>query len=54
MSKLNPNTIIGILQGKLGDLVFVRQKSGAVFVRRPPVRQAEFTAQELMTQSGFK
>ena len=54
MSKLDPNTIIGILQGKLGDLVFVRQPNGTITVRRPPVRKADFKPGELVTQNAFK
>ena len=44
MAMLDPNTVIGILQGKVGDLVFVRTKDGRVIVRHRPVRKAEFTA----------
>ena len=37
MAILDPNTLIGIIQGKIGDLVFVRTKDGKVIVRRRPV-----------------
>jgi hypothetical protein len=53
MSKLNPNTVIGIVQGKLGDLVFVRMKNGQVYVRHTPVREAPFTAGEEASKSDF-
>jgi hypothetical protein len=51
MAMLDPNTVIGILQGKIGDLVFVRTKDGKVIVRHRPVRKAQFTAGELAGQS---
>jgi hypothetical protein len=54
MAKLDPNTIIGILQGKLGNLVFSRLKNGQIVVRRRPVRSAECTAGERVTQDQFK
>jgi hypothetical protein len=54
MGKLDPNTIIGIVQGKLGDLVFVRMKNGKVYVRHTPVREAPFTAGEEASKSDFK
>ena len=51
MAMLDPNTVIGILQGKIGDLVFVRTKDGRVIVRHRPVRKARFTVGELAGQS---
>ena len=54
MANLNPNTVIGILHGKLGDLVFVRMKDGTINVRRPPSRKAPFTAPELASQERLK
>ena len=54
MGKLDPNSIIGILQGKLADLVFARMPNGTISVRHTPVRQAGFTPGELVTQSDFK
>ena len=53
MAKLDPNTLIGILRGKLGDLVFVLAKDGTVIVKRRPVRGADFTGPELGNQSRF-
>jgi hypothetical protein len=54
MAKLDPNTIIGILQGKLGNLVFSRMKNGQVNVRRKPVRHAAATSRELLNRSRFE
>jgi hypothetical protein len=51
MAMLDPNTVIGILQGKIGDLVFVRTKHGRVIVRQRPVRKSQFAAGELAGQS---
>jgi hypothetical protein len=51
MAMLDPNTVIGILQGKIGDLVFVRTKNGKVIVRHRPVRRTHSTAGELAGQS---
>jgi hypothetical protein len=53
MAKLDPNTIIGILRGKIADLVFVRNADGTVHTRHTPVREAAFTPGELITQSHF-
>jgi hypothetical protein len=50
MAMLDPNTVIGILQGKIGDLVFVRAKNGKVIVRHRPVRSGHSTAGELAGQ----
>ena len=54
MGMLEPNTIVGIFNGKVGNLVLARMPDGRVIVRRPPVRHAGFTGPELVTQSGFK
>jgi hypothetical protein len=54
MGKLDPNSLIGLLRGKLGDLVFVPTKDGAVIVKHRPVRNAEFTPAELETHSAFR
>ena len=54
MAKLDPNTVIGMLQGKLGNLVFSRLRSGVIAVRRKPVRQTPATPNELANQSRFE
>ena len=54
MGMLEPNTIVGILNGKVGNLVLVRMPDGRVVVRRRPVREAGFTGPELVVQSRFK
>ena len=54
MGMLEPNTIIGIFNGKVGNLVLARMPDGRVIVRRRPVRHAGFTGPELVTQSGFR
>jgi hypothetical protein len=46
MGMLDPNTLIGIIEGKVGNLVFVRTKDGRVIVRGRPVRQTESTLAE--------
>ena len=51
MATLDPNTLIGILQGKLGNLVFVRTKEGKIIVRHRPVRDSDRTPGELANQS---
>jgi len=51
MAILDPNTLIGIIQGKLGNLVFVRAKDGKVTVRRCPVGNPHWTAGERKGQS---
>jgi hypothetical protein len=53
MGKLTPNTVIGILRGKLGDLVFVPARDGTVIVKHRPVRKAEFSQAQMECQSGF-
>ena len=54
MAKLDPNQLLGILHGKLGGLVFVRNADGTVHVRHSPVREAGFTEGELSNQARFK
>jgi hypothetical protein len=54
MGKLTPNAVIGILRGKLGDLVFVPAADGTVIVKHRPVRKAEFTQSEKGNQSRFR
>lgn len=54
VAKLHPNNIIGILHGKVGDLIFVRRKNGSIHVRRLPVRKADFTAGEVASQNDFR
>jgi hypothetical protein len=39
MGKLDPNHLIGILQGKIGDLVFAEGRDGKVTVRHRPVQE---------------
>ena len=46
MAILNPNTVIGLLRGKLGELVFVRATDGTVIVKHRPSRRAPYTAAE--------
>jgi hypothetical protein len=53
MGKLDPNTLIGIINGRIGDLVFARTSDGTVIVRPRPQRQARFTLAELANQSQF-
>ena len=53
MALLDPNTLIGIINGKLGNLVFARTKDGRIIVRHRPVRTAEATGPELANQSRF-
>jgi hypothetical protein len=53
MATLDPNTVIGLVHGKIGDLVFVQTRDGKIIVRHRPVREAEFTARELGNQSLF-
>ena len=51
MALLDPNTLVGILHGKLGNLVVARMKDGRIVVRRPPVRKARCTEGERVGQS---
>ena len=53
MGKLDPNNLIGILQGKIGDLVFAEGRDGKVTVRHRPVRKAPYKTRELGNQSLF-
>ena len=41
MGKLDPNTLIGILRGKIGNLVFSESKQGKVTVRHRPIPEFE-------------
>ena len=50
MALLDPNTLVGILHGKLGNLVVARMKDGRIVVRRPPVRKARCTEGERVGQ----
>ena len=54
MAKLDPNNIIGVLHGKISDLVFARLKNGGIYVRRVPVREAAFTAREIANHELFR
>jgi len=38
MAQLDANTLIGILQGRLGDIVFAKTDCGRVMVRHRPLR----------------
>jgi len=53
MAKLDPNSLVGQLRGKVGDLVFVPATDGTVIVKHAPVRKADFTEGEARTQSDF-
>src|SRR5258708_5997938 len=53
MGMLDPNPLIGIINGKFGDLDFVRTHDRKIIVRHRPVREAEFTGPELANQSLF-
>ena len=53
MAFLDPNTVIGILEGKLGDLVFVRAQNGKIIVRQRPEPCSEFTERQLSNHSLF-
>jgi hypothetical protein len=53
MGKLDPNSVIGILRGKIGDLVFAETTAGKVIVRHKPKREAPFRIGELANQSLF-
>ena len=50
MGMLTPNSLVGLLHGRFGDLVFVRGKDGRIWVRHRPRRQAAVTAGELKGQ----
>ena len=56
MGMLDPNTLIGILNGKLGNLVFARYPNGKIVVRRRPTvvsaaSQAQSSNQALFRQA---
>jgi hypothetical protein len=53
MARLDPNGLIGILHGRIGDLVLVRQSGGRIIVRARPDRTAAFTPSEKGNQSAF-
>jgi len=38
MAHLDANTLIGILQGRLGDIVFAKTKCGRDMIRHRPLR----------------
>ena len=43
MGMLNPNTLVGILNGKIGDLVFVRTQDGRPPLQFPQAAVGEYT-----------
>src|ERR1041384_526498 len=53
MGMFDPNALVGIINGKIGNLVFARTKDGRVIVRQAPVRVAAFTGPELVNQTQF-
>jgi hypothetical protein len=53
MAFINPNPATGELSGVVGDLVFARQKSGKIIVRKRPVRKAAKRKGEAANQQGF-
>jgi hypothetical protein len=53
MGKVNPNNAVGIIEGRVGDLIFVKYADGRMIVRHRPVREAPFTAGEVASQSHF-
>lgn len=53
MAFINPNPATGELSGVVGDLVFAKQKSGKVIVRKRPVRKAAKRKGEAANQQGF-
>ena len=54
MGMLDPNQVIGILHGSVGDMVFVRMRNGKVYVRHMPLRKAGFNSGQVMSQDQFK
>ena len=54
MGKLIPNPAAGMIEGKVGELVYVRLADGSVVVRRRPVRQAPWTVKQVGTQVRFR
>jgi hypothetical protein len=53
MGKVNPNNAVGIIEGRVGGLIFVRYADGRMIVRHRPVREAPFTAGEVASQRHF-
>jgi hypothetical protein len=53
MGKLRPNTSVGTIEGKVGELVFAHRADGRVIVRKAPVRTEPFTAAERDNQRRF-
>lgn len=53
MATLTANTVIGILHGRMGNLVFAQAPNGRVIVRRSPIRKAPATSGELLNRSKF-
>ena len=53
MAKLDPNTVVGILRGKLGNLVFVPAADGSVIVKHRPTRKAAFSSAQTANQGRF-
>ncbi len=53
MAFIHPNPATGELSGSLGDLVFAKQKSGKIIVRKRPVRKAAKRKGEIANQQGF-
>ena len=45
----DPNTIVGIINGRIGDPVLVRTEDGRAIVRHRPQREAAFNAIERNT-----
>ena len=43
-----------MIEGKVGELVYVRLADGSVVVRRRPVRQAPWTVKQVGTQVRFR
>jgi hypothetical protein len=53
MAFIKPNPATGELSGVVGDLVFAKQKSGKIIVRKRPVRKAAKRKGEVANQQGF-
>ena len=54
MGKLDTNSAVGVLHGKVRDLIFVRMKDGTVYVRRVADRKAPVTSAELASREKFR
>src|SRR5690349_17894447 len=54
MAILHPNTLIGSLQGTLGDLVLVRTRDGRIIVRHRPVGTDHSTPAEQKAQAALR